>query len=74
MGRSIEMKEVSDVLSNHPSVALVTVIAYWMTQLIGHVNEIVSTLTGIGALFLLCLTIVGKWNEIQDKRKNKGNG
>lgn len=70
------MREVTDALGHHPSVALLSVMTYWMTQLIGHVNEVISMLTGIGALVLLYLTIYGKYNEVfnpKAKRTNKAN-
>lgn len=62
------MQGATELLGNNPGVALLSVVVYY-ANLMMQLNEVISTLTGIGALFLLCLTIVGKWKEI---RKNKG--
>lgn len=63
------MREVSEVLSEHSGLAWLGFLAFIMTKIIESVNELVSTFTGIAALILLVLTIIGKCNEI--KRSNR---
>ena len=67
------MREVSDVLGGNTSVAWMGLIAFVITKVVESVNDLVSTFTGIAALILLVLTIIGKYNEITgSKRVDKG--
>lgn len=69
------MREVSEVLGGHSSLAWMGFFAFVMTKIIESVNDLVSTFTGIAALVLLVLTIIGKYNEIRKANSNhKGNG
>jgi hypothetical protein len=65
------MREVSDVLGEHSSLAWFGFFAFIVTKIMESVNELVSTFTGLAALILLVLTIIGKYNEI--KRINSGD-
>lgn len=68
------MREVSDVLGENTSVAWMGLIAFVITKVIESVNDLVSTFTGVAALILLVLTIIGKYNEIRGgKRIDKGS-
>jgi 1,4-dihydroxy-2-naphthoate octaprenyltransferase len=68
------MREVSEVLGEHSSLAWFGFFAFIMTKIVESVNEIVSTFTGVAALILLVLTIIGKYNEIKSVASNKRNG
>ena len=68
------MREVSEVLGEHSSLAWMGFFAFVMTKIIESVNELVSTFTGMAALVLLVLTIIGKYNEIRKTNSNHKRG
>jgi hypothetical protein len=65
------MREVVDGLGNNPSISILAIVTYWLSQLVGHINEVLSALTGLGAFILLSLTIIGKWYEVQESARKK---
>lgn len=68
------MREAVDTMGHNPGISLLAVATYWLSQILGNINEVVTALTGVGAFVLLSLTIIGKWYEVRDKIERKGKG
>jgi hypothetical protein len=66
--------EASLFLNDHQEITFSTTIGHFMATWMLQVNEIVSTLTGIGALVLICLNIYGQlYKHIKNQEADKAD-